>query len=357
MAIPYNSVSISGYNANPPPDDGSAQASNEISWANHKNKLGDPVKTALESMNTNLVTAFGLIHGSGVTSITSAHTLTTANRGKRLGVTNETTITLLPSATAGTGFPVTIANDDASAIVAIDGDSAETVGGVAILYLFPGESVTILADGTSSWLLLADNRSKIPVGTILHGIFTTADPGYTLCDGATIGNAASGAGLAKAYTANLFAKLLAMNPNAGTEVFADDDTVVKPDMRGKLAAGLDNLGGSSANVITATEADTLGDTYGTETQAAAGTNGNVGATTLTTSQIPALTYTMPGGSANDTMSSAVTRGNSAVNPVALGGLITSNAGGSSHLHAGSTFTGSATNIVQPSLFCGAQIKL
>lgn len=55
----YNEVSIVGYNANPPEDDGTQASSNEVSWAKHKSKLGDPVKTAIEGTQTaitNLVT-------------------------------------------------------------------------------------------------------------------------------------------------------------------------------------------------------------------------------------------------------------------------------------------------------------
>lgn len=41
-----------------------------------------------------------------------------------------------------------------------------------------------------------------------------------------------------------------------------------PDMRGRTWVGLDNMGGSSANVITLTEADNLGGTFGDEDGAA-----------------------------------------------------------------------------------------
>ena len=53
----YTSVSITGYNANPPEDDGTVASSNEIAWDKHKTKLGDPLKTAIESINTNVGTA------------------------------------------------------------------------------------------------------------------------------------------------------------------------------------------------------------------------------------------------------------------------------------------------------------
>ena len=58
MTNPYTNVSISGYNASPPPDDGTQVASNEVKWSNHKTKLGDPVKTLAETMDTNIATAF-----------------------------------------------------------------------------------------------------------------------------------------------------------------------------------------------------------------------------------------------------------------------------------------------------------
>ncbi len=41
MASPYTSVAVSGYNANPPADDGSATAANTIYWATIKTKLAD----------------------------------------------------------------------------------------------------------------------------------------------------------------------------------------------------------------------------------------------------------------------------------------------------------------------------
>lgn len=53
----YTSVTVSGYNASPPSDDGSEVASNRITWAGIKSKLGDPVKAAVESVNTNVAAA------------------------------------------------------------------------------------------------------------------------------------------------------------------------------------------------------------------------------------------------------------------------------------------------------------
>ncbi len=63
MSNPYTSVSISGYNNNPPSDDGAVNAANRVDWSKHKTKLGDPIKTLAESINSNVSTAFGLIFG------------------------------------------------------------------------------------------------------------------------------------------------------------------------------------------------------------------------------------------------------------------------------------------------------
>jgi len=59
MANPYTSVTIVGYNASPPPDDGTQSNANKVEWAKHKTKLGDPVKSLAEGIDTNVYAAFG----------------------------------------------------------------------------------------------------------------------------------------------------------------------------------------------------------------------------------------------------------------------------------------------------------
>lgn len=58
MTTHYTPVAVSGYNSGAPPDDGSTGSDNTLTWAKHKTKLGDPIKTAVEQVNTNLVSAF-----------------------------------------------------------------------------------------------------------------------------------------------------------------------------------------------------------------------------------------------------------------------------------------------------------
>lgn len=63
----YVSQAISGYNSDPPADDGTISASNQVTWATIKTKLADPIKTLAEAINTAAVTlgAASINTGSG----------------------------------------------------------------------------------------------------------------------------------------------------------------------------------------------------------------------------------------------------------------------------------------------------
>lgn len=54
---PYTSQAISGYNASPPPDDGTQTSANQLEWGKHIEKIGDPVKVLSEAINTAMLTA------------------------------------------------------------------------------------------------------------------------------------------------------------------------------------------------------------------------------------------------------------------------------------------------------------
>ena len=59
----YTSPTLTGYNQNPPPDDGSEQASNEVTWDTIKTKLPDPIKNYAEAIDSAATTAFTTIDG------------------------------------------------------------------------------------------------------------------------------------------------------------------------------------------------------------------------------------------------------------------------------------------------------
>jgi len=112
---------------------------------------------------------------------------------------------------------------------------------------------------------LGGGQGGVPVGAVLVWSTATAPTGYTLCDGSAI---------SRTTFADLFAVV------STTFGIGDGSTTFNvPDMRGRLPVGKDNLGGSSANRVTDTEADTIGSSEGAED------------TTLTTAQLPGHTHT------------------------------------------------------------------
>lgn len=58
---PYTEVTVSNYNANPPPNNGSDDSSNVVDWNVIKTKLSDPLKTALEQVDDNVLAAFSAL--------------------------------------------------------------------------------------------------------------------------------------------------------------------------------------------------------------------------------------------------------------------------------------------------------
>lgn len=148
MGNPYTSVTVTNYNATPPPDDGSNVSANEITWAKHKTKLGDPLKTAVEAIDTNLLAAFQKIMFAGVTSTGSPYTVQASDQGKMIRVTAGVTITTPSGATVGTPFAFIVRNDH-TADITIDGNGSETINGSATFALPADNSVMLGTDGTN----------------------------------------------------------------------------------------------------------------------------------------------------------------------------------------------------------------
>lgn len=89
-----------------------------------------------------------------------------------------------------------------------------------------------------------------PVGSMMAYIGTVAPTGWLLCDGSAVDRITYGP---------LFTLL-------GTTYGVGDGSTTfnLPDFRGRVPVGLDNMGGSSANRVTAVEADSLNSTGGGE---------------------------------------------------------------------------------------------
>lgn len=88
--------------------------------------------------------------------------------------------------------------------------------------------------------------------------------GWVFLAGQTIGNSNSTAQMRGEDYNELYELAKNWAPNAGTEVWEAGHTVTLPDMRGRTLFGADNMGGESAGVLTAPEADNVGGIFGSE---------------------------------------------------------------------------------------------
>ena len=120
--------------------------------------------------------------------------------------------------------------------------------------------------GTLSWV--SPSSFSLPAGLVFPYAGATAPTGYLLCYGQTLGNASSGATEANDNYQALFDVIKAAYGNSGSEVFSNGDTVTLPDLRGRVVAGKDNMGGVSNNKLTnfsgGLNGDVLGATGGSE---------------------------------------------------------------------------------------------
>ena len=181
-----------------------------------------------------------------------------------------------------------------------------------------------------------------PTGVIMSYAGTTApNADWLLCDGSAV---------SRTTYSVLFALV---STSFGT---GDGSTTFNvPDLRGRVAIGLDNLGGSSADRITDANADDLNNTGGgSESTTSTGSVGTSGGTAITTAQMPAHTHTMGPFSLSvisNSSTAEVWMGSS-------GGTVTSSSTGSNspHTHSGGTFSGDAVTSTQPWLALGAIIK-
>lgn len=162
MAVnPYSSVSISGYNSSPPPDDGSQTSANKVEWQKHKSKLTDPLKTLIESVNTNALAAFNDLALQTAFISTTTATIAEADWGELYLQLATGRINYPDPSTLENGWHHTVYNGS-TGIVQLQATATNfwtTVNGLASEFLLrPGHSVKPMNSATT-WL---------PVGQIIR---------------------------------------------------------------------------------------------------------------------------------------------------------------------------------------------
>lgn len=188
---------------------------------------------------------------------------------------------------------------------------------------------------------LIDDR-LVPTGSVISFAGTTApNADWLLCDGAAVSR-------------TTFAALFAL-VSTSFGVGDGSTTFNVPDLRGRAAIGLDNLGGSSANRITDTNADTLNNTGGgSETQSATGTI-SVNSVTLAQNNLPATLNFSQTATQGDTAATNFLASGNANSQDTVNVALTNSGGGTSFTPTGS-FSGTASSVEQPWIALGAIIK-
>lgn len=131
MSCSYTPVSITGYNASPPPDDGTEVSGNVIKWSNHKDKLGDPLKTAIEAIDSNLQTYSSCVASTYMTKTEGQYAIQVV---RTVDATNQTGTTVMP---ADNTIPQSSEGDEyiTVAITPAYDDSTLIVHGLLIAYM------------------------------------------------------------------------------------------------------------------------------------------------------------------------------------------------------------------------------
>lgn len=326
--------------------------------ANRGYQKPHPVNTLDVDVNR-LVAALDAIDGDVSDLIAAA--VTKAGADTITGAKTFATSPLVPTALAGDNTTKAASTAFVQAALAALVDSSpgtlDTLNELAAaLGDDPNFAATItaaLANKADTTAVTAAVAAAVPAGVIMDFAGTTAPTGYLMCYGQPVN---------RTVYAELFAAI-------GTTYGAGDGatTFNLPDARGRVVAGKDDMGGTSANRLTGASGgvngDVLGGTGGAETH------------TLTAAQLPAHNHTasttiasggahqhdIPGGSNSGTAETGL-------NTTTWGGrngdsVATVTTNGSSHSHTATTTVnnstggGGAHNNVQPTLVLNKIIKV
>lgn len=225
--------------------------------------LRDYIADTLGTDSTNKGAIAGLL-GSllhGKVDKSGAYTVVAADRGKVINATGTWTLSLTAAATLGDGFTFAIRNVGTGAIT-IDPNLSEQIAGATTYVIGGGEFVIVYCDGAAFSFV---GGSSAPAGTVSGFAGSAAPVGWLLCAGQAI---------SRTTYSTLFAAI-------GTTYGAGDGSTTfnLPDLRGRVVAGKDNMGGTAASRLTSPVAgSTLGATGGAQSH------------TLSTAEMPSHTH-------------------------------------------------------------------
>lgn len=257
MGTKYATVTVSGYNATPPSDDGSVSSTNQVKWSTIKTKLPDPLKTAIEAIDAGLVAAFNY----SARSITTGETVAAGDHMKTVEiaptVSSVVTVTLPDAATMAAGYTVNIVNRTNFTAVIARATASDVLNGVAANEaLFALRAVTYKVNSTTNGYTTVDK-------TFAAGSQAEMEAAASAAVFASPSNLKFHPATAKAWvtfnTAGVVPSGGSHNVTSVTDNGAGDFTVViATDMSGTSYAALCTVGDSNPPVMPGTSAKLAG---------------------------------------------------------------------------------------------------
>lgn len=174
-----------------------------------------------------------------------AYTAVAGDKGKTFDCTGTWTFALLAAATAGDAFTLAIRNGG-TGVITIDPNLSETIDGGATLTVNASESLILYCTGTA-WISIGKS-SGVPSGAMTAFGGTSAPAGWLMCDGSAV---------SRTTYASLWT---AIGSTFG--VGDGSSTFNVPDLRGRVIAGQDDMGGSAASRLTTAGSGVDGATLG-----------------------------------------------------------------------------------------------
>lgn len=150
MSNPYDKPNLTGYNQNPPPDDGTQSSSNLITWAKNLTKIGNPLRDFASAISNAVESAFNRIFGNGVQEISLSTTLTGSDQGQ-VKFVSDGTITLPSTSDVGSNWLVVISNSNGSggSDITVEGNGSQTINGSASVTISGTQFGFFVSDGTN----------------------------------------------------------------------------------------------------------------------------------------------------------------------------------------------------------------
>lgn len=168
MGLKYATVAISGYNAAPPPDDASTGADNQLKWSKHKTKIGDPLKTAIEAINTALIATLD----ESCRAVSDSDTTLDTDHNKTIQIIStisaSITISLGDAASMAAGYVVTVANQSNVACVVDRATATDTIdGATSSVTIAALEAITFITNSSANGYII---RSKNGIVNLAAGL-------------------------------------------------------------------------------------------------------------------------------------------------------------------------------------------